>query len=198
MNALRLMVIVALLAAAPLGCKSKTDEGPTNQEQATPEQATEEATEEAPKEEASVELELANAAEPIEGITTSGQPSRDQFTKLREAGYRGVINLRTPGELSWDEGTEAVRQKIGYVQIPIGGPGDLTRENVEKFDEALKMAPDGGKVLVHCGSSNRVGAMFALRAKWIQGKSLDEALALGKKAGLTSLQGTVTELLQDE
>ena len=55
-----------------------------------------------------------------------------------------------------------------------------------------------GKVLMHCGSGNRVGAMMALRARWVQGRSAEEALAIGRSSGLKGLEGDVRTLLQAE
>jgi protein tyrosine phosphatase (PTP) superfamily phosphohydrolase (DUF442 family) len=51
-------------------------------------------------------------------------------------------------------------------------------------------------VLVHCGSSNRVGAVFALRAK-MNGANDEDALAFGKSAGMTSLESTVKTRLEE-
>jgi len=50
-------------------------------------------------------------------------------------------------------------------------------------------------VLVHCMSGNRVGALFALRAFWLQGMSAVEALAVGRRYGLTKLEPLVVQIL---
>jgi rhodanese-related sulfurtransferase len=55
-----------------------------------------------------------------------------------------------------------------------------------------------GKVLLHCASGNRVGAMLALRARWLQGKSADEAMAIGKASGMTGLAADVKALFDAE
>ena len=51
-----------------------------------------------------------------------------------------------------------------------------------------------GTTLVSCASSNRVGAMFALKAFWLDKMPRDESLALGKKAGMLSLTPVVEQL----
>ena len=51
-------------------------------------------------------------------------------------------------------------------------------------------------VIIHCASGNRVGALLALRANLIQGKSASEALAFGKAAGLTTLEDAVKQRLK--
>jgi hypothetical protein len=49
---------------------------------------------------------------------------------------------------------------------------------------------------VHCASSNRVGAMAALRAAWIDGRPTEEALQIGRAWGLKSLEPTVRARLE--
>jgi protein tyrosine phosphatase (PTP) superfamily phosphohydrolase (DUF442 family) len=64
----------------------------------------------------------------------------------------------------------------------------------EKLDAILAEAD--GPVLVHCGSGNRVGALLALRAS-INGASDEEALELGRQAGLTRAEAVVLERLDE-
>src|SRR5699024_12708494 len=49
--------------------------------------------------------------------------------------------------------------------------------------------------LVHCASGNRVGALMALRAAWVQGKSKEEALAIGRRWGLTKAEAAIDKRL---
>ena len=46
------------------------------------------------------------------------------------------------------------------------------------------------------GIAAHLGALMALRARWLHEASVDEALAVGRKYGLTSLQPQVENLLQ--
>ncbi|MGB5353711.1 MAG: hypothetical protein WBN32_08890, partial [Woeseia sp.] len=72
----------------------------------------------------------------------------------------------------------------------IAGPDDVTFENAAKLDALL--AEFAGPVLLHCGSGNRVGALFALRAK-AAGLSNEQALEVGRRAGLTQLEEQVRQ-----
>ncbi len=54
-----------------------------------------------------------------------------------------------------------------------------------------------GPVLLHCRTGNRVGALLALRAS-MQGASDEEALEIGRKAGLGSLETAVVEQLDKQ
>ena len=83
-----------------------------------------------------------------------------------------------------------------YQVIPVAGPGDLSMNTAKALDKALYEAGDAG-VLIHCASSNRVGALLALRAAWCQGASDKAALALGEAGGLTKMMPMVQQMLAE-
>ncbi len=126
----------------------------------------------------------------------SAQPSAEALAALPAAGVRTVINLRPASETP-DLDERAVVEKAGmaYRSLPIAGAAGLTKQNVEAFDQLMAGAGEG-KVLMHCASGNRVGALMALRARWLQGKSAEESLAIGRSSGLKGLEGDVKSLLQ--
>jgi protein tyrosine phosphatase (PTP) superfamily phosphohydrolase (DUF442 family) len=80
------------------------------------------------------------------------------------------------------------------VHLPIQGGYDLNQANAQKLDQCLNAAGDQ-PILVHCMSGNRVGALFALRAYWLQGASPEQALAIGLKYGLTKLEPVIRQML---
>jgi uncharacterized protein (TIGR01244 family) len=157
--------------------------------------ASEESTEGADSNEARWhDLDVSNLDQPFEGIVTAGQPSASQLEQLAEAGIETVVNLRTPAEATEFDERQAVRSAgMTYVSIPIGGPEDLTKKKAHTLAEVLDSSRR--PVLVHCGSSNRVGALFALKAHWVDGLAPDRAMAIGDKAGLGSLRDAVRERL---
>ena len=140
-------------------------------------------------------LGIPHFSAPLPNVVCSGQPTKEQFDALKTAGVQRVLHLRRKSEkgTGWEE-ARAAEAGIPFERLAIaGGPG-LTRENVEAF--AAKLASYGDeKVLVSCATSNRVGAMFALKAVWLEGADQEEAMALGKRAGMKSLTGTVEKLL---
>jgi uncharacterized protein (TIGR01244 family) len=131
-------------------------------------------------------------------LHASGQPSVEALTKLGSTGVRTVIDLRPDAETpDLDEKSVVEKSGVAYRSLPIAGKSSLTRENVIAFDRLLEEAKEG-EVLMHCATGNRVGAMMALRAHWLQGKSPDEALAIGKAAGMTGLAADVKNLVEAE
>lgn len=128
----------------------------------------------------------------------SGQPTLEQIARLPAAGITTVINLRPAAENPGVDERAAVEQAgMKYLALPLSGAADLTPDNVRRFDQLLAGSASE-KVLMHCASGNRVGAMMALRARWVQGRSAEEAMAIGRAAGLTGLAGDVQQLLEAE
>lgn len=140
-------------------------------------------------------LGIQNAHEPLPGLLTSGQIDPPQLDGLARAGVTTFVSLRLPDEdgTGWEE-AYAKERGLSFTRLPIAGADGLTRENVEALDHILRATGEKHAVL-YCGSSNRVGALLALRAGWIEGATPQEALELGRKAGLTRLEADVARLL---
>jgi uncharacterized protein (TIGR01244 family) len=133
---------------------------------------------------------------PIAGVLSGGQPTQDEIAAAGAAGYKTVINLRPLTEPGFEWEPAAVKAAgMAYVSIPVAGAAGLTKDNVIRLDAALKAAEAKGPVLLHCASGNRIGAMLALRAAWLEGKDPAAALAFGEASGLTHLEPAVRTLL---
>ncbi|MBM3961800.1 MAG: hypothetical protein FJ306_07865 [Planctomycetes bacterium] len=134
---------------------------------------------------------LLNEARPAPGLITSGQPTEAQFAALSAAGVATVIHLRPTTEkgTGWEE-AKAKDLGLVFVRLPIDGAKDVTEANARTLTELLAGAK--GPVLLSCGSSNRCGALLALKAYFVDGVSKDEALAFGRSGGLKALEPTVT------
>ena len=141
-------------------------------------------------------IAIKNARVPVDGVLSGGKPDRAQIEAAGQAGYKTVINLRTEAESGFEWEAEAVEAAgMRYVHLPIAGGRDLTPEKVEAFAGALDGALARGPVLLHCGSGNRIGALFALRSAWLEERPAETALEFGRASGLTSLEPRVRELL---
>lgn len=137
---------------------------------------------------------LPNVASPEPGVITAGRISGDDLDALRTAGVREIIDLTPDAETpTFDERAVVTGAGFAYANLPLQGGADLTRDNVLAFDAMLNAAQR--PVLVHCASSNRVGAMAALRAAWVDGASEEEAIAIGRAWGLKSLEADVRKKL---
>jgi uncharacterized protein (TIGR01244 family) len=139
------------------------------------------------------DTDIPNRADPLPGITTAGQPSADALKKLADQGYKTVIDLRGLEEdRGFNEASTVENLGMSYIQLPIGGASDVTYDNATMLDHIL--GETEGPVLLHCSSSNRVGALLTLREK-LHGADDDAALKLGEQAGLTRMRSVVEEVL---
>jgi len=139
---------------------------------------------------------LANVGSPAPHIITAGRLQASDIPTIANAGVSHVIDLTTDAESpTFDEARSVQEAGMQYHQIPVSGGDDLTTATVTRFDRLLR---DIGSTptLVHCASSNRVGALAALRAAWMHGRSIEEAVAEGKRWGLQGLEATVRERLR--
>lgn len=129
-------------------------------------------------------------------IYFGGQPTAEDFDLFAERGVETVINLRTTEELErlgFDEQAAVEAAGMRYVHVPIG----REEPSEDTLSRLMELLEDGESrpVLMHCGSSNRVGYVWGLYQGAQEGKSVDEAVEEGKAAGLRS--STLEQWLRD-
>lgn len=118
-------------------------------------------------------------------LATAGQPTPEALGRLRSLGFRTVINLRTESEPGVQAEAELLRAAgINYVSVPVT-PETLGASQVDAVRRVLD-DPASGPVLLHCGSSNRVGAVWALLQARAKGLNAEQAIEEGRRAGLSS------------
>ena len=147
---------------------------------------------------ASLHVDLADvvahgAVEPVDGVTSSGQPDQAALEVFSENGYAAIIDLRGASEeRGMDEKAAVESLGMDYVLFPIENRDAINFENAAELDKLIKSydAP----VLIHCGSGNRVGAMLALRQS-LNGADDEASIEYGRDGGLTRLEGLVKERL---
>lgn len=138
-------------------------------------------------------VEVAEVRQVADDLFTSGQPAPSQWDAIRERGVTTVINLLPDAEMDGrDEGREVLSAGMAYRQVPIAGAAGVTEANAAQVKALIDEAP--GPVLLHCSTGNRAGAMLAVIAAR-GGTPVEEALELGRQAGMTSLEDTVRGLL---
>jgi uncharacterized protein (TIGR01244 family) len=142
--------------------------------------------------------EIPNKLQPSENVLIGGQPDEAALRAAAAAGIRVVVNLRTDEEaIDYDEAALVKELGMRYLHLPISGPADLTPENVRTFGEFLDEIGDQ-PALLHCGSGNRVGALYALHAGTELGMDTEAAIDVGQAHGLTRLEGAVRERLEGD
>lgn len=133
-------------------------------------------------------------AQPSTGLYTGGQPDDGAWERLKAQGVTMVVNLRSDEEMHGSDEAERVGAAgMTYVHLPVAGAADVDAAHAARLHRILANA--SGKVLVHCASGNRVGALLAIDAAARRGLDVGAALAYGRSAGLTSLEPRVREVL---
>ncbi len=129
------------------------------------------------------------------GWIGAGQPDEARLTEVVAVGAR-VISLRLEAEDPFAE--QELVEGLGGVFIRYPTQGSYYQEVAFRegmYDLYDAQIEQGGPVYLHCASSNRVGAAWALYHAERLGLPAEEALELGKAAGLSSLEPMVKELL---
>ncbi len=141
-------------------------------------------------------IDIPNAKNPLPNVLTGGQPTPEQVEQLQAAGYKTIINLRTANEEgTWNEASKVAELGMHYIHIPVSGKSDLTKENANAMMNAIQKHSNH-PVMVHCGSGNRIGALFAIDAKFNKNQTTEEAIETGINSGLTSLKPAVEEYFE--
>jgi len=140
------------------------------------------------------QLSIRNLASPQQSMLTGGQPSQEALTALADSGIKHVINLRPLQEqaqsMDWNEAEFVKSLNMQYHNIPVAGAADVNIENATKLAELIKTI-EGESTFLHCASSNRVGALTALYEGAANGVNTEDAIAKGKRWGLSSLEPVV-------
>lgn len=192
----------------PLACSDSnaagTAESPDNQADSTAmTPAGEEHAEEGAKEKggenpastagaSDLEVEIINSILIDDSVLLGGQPSEAHFAEAADKGYQVIITLRGESEAG-TAGEKAMVEELDmrFVQIPMANGGGYTEENARAL-AAILDDPANHPVMVHCGSGNRVGGLFALKAYFVDGLDPDAALEQGRQRGMKNqLEGRV-------
>ena len=127
-----------------------------------------------------------------------GRLSEAELPRLDAMGIRHVISMAPDSETpELDEAALLAGFGIRQHTLPVSEPSHLTRLNAERLDTLLAAVGEDN-TLLHCASGNRVGALIAVRAAWMEGLDTEAALAKGKAWGLTRWEPEVRALLATE
>ena len=118
-------------------------------------------------------------------IYLAGQPSKEDFALLKERGVKTIINLRLPQEmnrLGFDEKTVVEELGMTYAYLPWSGADQLTDERLDAMRQLLRESER--PLMLHCASSNRVGAGWLAYRVLDEGVPAEQAVAEAKTIGM--------------
>jgi protein tyrosine phosphatase (PTP) superfamily phosphohydrolase (DUF442 family) len=119
--------------------------------------------------------QITNFVQITDDVGTSGQPQREQFQAIADAGFRAVVNLALPtsDHAIPDEGSVVTGLGMSYIHIPVDFKNP-TVDDLKTFIGTMT-ALEGKRVWVHCVVNARVSAFMYLYLKHVRG--LDDAAA---------------------
>jgi len=118
----------------------------------------------------------------FDGIYFASQPGPEDLRAAKEAGLATVVDLRHPHEAGFDEADVAAEVGLAYVAVPWNGPDELTDDVFDRARERLRSAER--PILVHCGSANRVGAIWLAHRVIDYDVPVEQALEEARRIGL--------------
>lgn len=114
-------------------------------------------------------------------VATS-QVTPEQLQQAAKAGFKSVLNLRSPNEEGFvsDEQQQAENAGLTYVNVPVK-PDNISDELADRVLQQIDQLPK--PALIHCKSGMRAGAMTLMYVATQQKMTADEAMAIGKQNG---------------
>ncbi len=106
------------------------------------------------------------------------------FPLLKQQGFVSIVNLRLASEAGADvETSRTSARSVGlkYIHLPF----DTANPSPSLVDDFIRIVTDKANqpVYIHCGSANRVGALWLAKRlvvdKWPEAKATQEAEAIG-------------------
>lgn len=125
------------------------------------------------------------------------QLNPEQLQALAGAGYRSVLNLRSPSEpgFSTEEQQQVEAAGLQYLNIPVD-PAQITDPLTDKI--LTQMEQLAKPILLHCSSGIRSGAMALIYVAIQQGMSVDQAMAKNRLWGLgLATKPQIQQFVQD-
>ncbi len=130
---------------------------------------------------------LPNAAEPVVGWITGGQPTEQQLKAFKAAGGQVVLDNRDPMEpRPFDEPASVRAAGLEYISLPIVH-GAVTTDTMKQMHQALKKL-EGRRALLHCSSGNRTAAALIPYMMVEKKMEQEDAVELAMRSGLRSAE----------
>ena len=130
---------------------------------------------------------LPNAAEPVTGWVTGGQPTAEQLKAFKALGGQVVVDNRDSMEpRPFDEPATARALGLEYINLPIVH-GAVTTETMKQMHETMRKLA-GKNVLFHCSSGNRTSAALIPYLMIDKKMEQDDAVDTAMRGGLRSAE----------
>lgn len=129
------------------------------------------------------------------GYILGGLPTKENIDAALEKEIESALSLMSKDEPGISViGPYAASKGFRYIRFTIAGTEDLNESMAWQFASTLPLIDKPG--IVHSADGNRVGAIFALMAYFVDELPAQEALAIGQAIGLGDLEAHVRSVLE--
>ncbi len=129
-----------------------------------------------------------------DGYIVGGLPSKEHYDAAIELGIDSALSLMSNAEEGIREvAPYASSLGVRYIRFTVASPQDLTESMAWQF--AASLGSVGKPAIIHSAGGERVGAMFALVAFFVDEQGLEESMRIGRAAGMGSLAEEVERVM---
>lgn len=127
-------------------------------------------------------VNVINAIQINENLTTTGQVIPKQLEQARQEGFKSILNLRSPDELGFSHDEQGVAEALGlhYANVPLKLEA-LNEELITKILTALEQIPK--PAVVHCAAGMRSTGIALLSIAIKEGLTPEQILSKARNVG---------------
>jgi uncharacterized protein (TIGR01244 family) len=128
-------------------------------------------------------INMENAIKINNELAVKSQLTPEEFDLLAGAGFKSVLNLRSPDEQGFlpDEQQYASAAGLEYLNTPVE-PGKINHQLVNQLMQDIDNLPK--PILIHCSKGMRAGLIGLIYIATREGMTPEQALETGKLLGL--------------
>jgi uncharacterized protein (TIGR01244 family) len=126
---------------------------------------------------------MADQINPVnDSLAVAGQVTPEQLQQAAQAGFKSVLNLRSPAEQNFPETEQQQVEALGltYVNAPLN-PNDATIEQLSQILADLEQLPKPS--LIHCAGGMRASAIALLSLASQENLTAEQAIERARELG---------------
>jgi uncharacterized protein (TIGR01244 family) len=130
-------------------------------------------------------------------LSATGQVTPEQLQKAAEAGFKSVLNLRSPQEAGVlpDEQQQAEAAGLNYANVPLD-PSAANSDQISLTLQELDSLPK--PVLLHCGAGLRAGAIALIATAIKEGLTPEQVTVQAEQIGLNPGQPHLKQFILEQ
>jgi uncharacterized protein (TIGR01244 family) len=132
-----------------------------------------------------------------QNFSSAGQISAQDLEQAAQAGFKSVLNLRSPDEEGFvnDEPEQAKASGLDYANVPIS-PKETNPQVIEQVIQEVENLPK--PILVHCAGGGRATAIALIATATNEGWNHEQIKAKAQELNLNPEHPYLQQFLQDK